>query len=126
MLTISLQMVSLRDLTDSVTELEDKVRPMKPSKARQNVSRCVRGISLSRSFTSFKLKMAFSSKSSSPRALVVHVRRSPSPTTVSHPTSLTDPQLITTIPGLNGTVPRGDEVENCKDYILNAGVQKPG
>ena len=40
MLIMSLQMVSRRDLIDSVTEFEDKVRHMKQSIAPLNVLRC--------------------------------------------------------------------------------------
>ena len=77
MLMISLQMMDRRDLVNSVTELEDKVRPIKPSNVCQKVLRWVRGKSRSRFLTSFELNKPgmdsknFSSESSSPRALMV-------------------------------------------------------
>jgi hypothetical protein len=73
---ISLQMMTRRDLTDSVTELEDNVRPKNPFNVPKKVLRSFSGKSLSRWLTSFELNkpgMAskkVSSEASSPRALV--------------------------------------------------------
>src|SRR6266852_1600498 len=76
MLMISLQISTRRDSSDSVTNLDDVVRPMNPSNATQKSSRSFSGKTLWR-FTSLDLKkpgMAsknLSHEASSPRVLIV-------------------------------------------------------
>ncbi len=121
MFMISLQISTRRDLTDSVTELEDEVRPINPSTASQSLMRRVSGNFLSRHTTSVDLKKPgtaskkSSSESSSPRALSVQSKIRAS---ISEDRSDALSSAAFSIPP--------HEVENINGYIFHAGIQDPG